>query len=162
MPFCPKCKGEFQDWVKTCPDCGVPLVDKLPPPEPKKTNTKFSEESIVPVASYMYPTQAHLARAKLESLGIPAVVTDIYTNQDYWSGPVGRGIKVLVRESDLMQAEMILKNETDSIHEEESIESEPECYRCPKCDSTNINLKCCDCGHEWVEEESDEFEETNS
>jgi hypothetical protein len=162
MPFCPQCRGEFQDWVKTCLDCGVPLVDKLPPPEPKKPNTKFSEEPIVPVVSYMYPTQAHLARAKLESLGIPAVVLDNYTNQDYWSGPGGRGIKVMVRECDLMQAAMALKDVSDSVPEEESIENEPEYFRCPNCNSTNVNLKCCDCGHEWREEEQNNPEESEA
>jgi len=30
VPYCPKCREEFQDWVKVCPDCGVALVDKLP------------------------------------------------------------------------------------------------------------------------------------
>ena len=39
MPFCPKCRDEFQDWVKRCPDCDLPLVEKLAedklPPEHK-------------------------------------------------------------------------------------------------------------------------------
>jgi len=30
MPYCPKCRDEFQDWVKTCPDCRAPLVAELP------------------------------------------------------------------------------------------------------------------------------------
>ena len=29
MPFCPKCRDEYQEWVKTCPDCGVELVEQL-------------------------------------------------------------------------------------------------------------------------------------
>jgi hypothetical protein len=35
MPYCPKCRDEFQEWVKVCPDCNVALVEKLPP-LPKK------------------------------------------------------------------------------------------------------------------------------
>jgi hypothetical protein len=31
MPFCPNCRDEFEDWVKTCPDCGVSLVNELTP-----------------------------------------------------------------------------------------------------------------------------------
>jgi hypothetical protein len=31
MPYCPKCRDEFQDWVKVCPDCHKSLVDKLTP-----------------------------------------------------------------------------------------------------------------------------------
>ncbi|MDD5703251.1 MAG: hypothetical protein PHU23_14535 [Dehalococcoidales bacterium] len=30
MPYCPKCRDEFQDWVKVCPGCQVALVDELP------------------------------------------------------------------------------------------------------------------------------------
>ena len=36
MPFCPNCRDEFEDWVKTCPDCHVDLIDELPP-LPKKS-----------------------------------------------------------------------------------------------------------------------------
>lgn len=32
MPFCPKCKSEFQNWVTACPDCHQALVDTQPPP----------------------------------------------------------------------------------------------------------------------------------
>lgn len=31
MPFCPNCRDEFEDWVETCPDCKVSLVDEQPP-----------------------------------------------------------------------------------------------------------------------------------
>lgn len=26
MPFCPQCNSEYEDWVQTCADCGVPLT----------------------------------------------------------------------------------------------------------------------------------------
>jgi len=32
MLYCPKCRGEFEDWAKTCPDCHVDLVAQSPPP----------------------------------------------------------------------------------------------------------------------------------
>ena len=31
MPYCPKCRDEFEDWVEECPDCKEKLVDELPP-----------------------------------------------------------------------------------------------------------------------------------
>lgn len=31
MPFCPKCRAEYVEGVEMCPDCQVPLVQKLPP-----------------------------------------------------------------------------------------------------------------------------------
>ncbi len=30
MPYCPRCRDEFQDWAKLCPDCKVALVAELP------------------------------------------------------------------------------------------------------------------------------------
>lgn len=30
MPWCPKCKNEYIEGIKTCVDCGVELVDELP------------------------------------------------------------------------------------------------------------------------------------
>jgi hypothetical protein len=31
--YCPKCHGEFRDWVEVCPQCRVHLVQDLPPVE---------------------------------------------------------------------------------------------------------------------------------
>jgi hypothetical protein len=35
MLYCPKCRGEFEEWAKTCPDCQVDLVAEPPPPPVK-------------------------------------------------------------------------------------------------------------------------------
>ncbi len=49
MPYCSKCREEFQDWVTMCPDCSVSLVDILPePPVPKPE----SKEKPVKVSYY--------------------------------------------------------------------------------------------------------------
>jgi len=48
MPFCPKCRDEFQDRVKVCPDCNVALVEKLPPTPPKR---KEQDEPLVHLAT---------------------------------------------------------------------------------------------------------------
>ena len=29
MPWCPKCKNEYVEGVKTCTDCGCELIDSL-------------------------------------------------------------------------------------------------------------------------------------
>lgn len=31
MPFCPKCRAEYVEGSRFCPDCQVPLVEELPP-----------------------------------------------------------------------------------------------------------------------------------
>jgi hypothetical protein len=33
MLHCPKCRGEFEDWAKTCPDCHADLVAEPSPPQ---------------------------------------------------------------------------------------------------------------------------------
>jgi predicted amidophosphoribosyltransferase len=83
MPFCPKCRDEFQDWVKVCPDCRVELVATLPEltPKPKKT---FKNKFLVTVATFNYPLEAHLSRAKLESEGIKAFVADEHMINANW------------------------------------------------------------------------------
>lgn len=30
MPFCRRCRDEFESWVEVCPDCKIPLVEQLP------------------------------------------------------------------------------------------------------------------------------------
>lgn len=36
MPFCPSCRLEYVAGVERCDDCGVRLVEKLPPEPPPK------------------------------------------------------------------------------------------------------------------------------
>lgn len=57
MPYCPKCRDEFQEWVKICPDCQVNLVAELPPVSQNKQKTygtkdkNKTDEPIVPIAT---------------------------------------------------------------------------------------------------------------
>jgi hypothetical protein len=68
MPFCPECRDEFQDWVKTCPDCKVPLVDKLLPLPPPRS--LFNNEPMVYVATAPNEQIAFLWAGILEGNGI--------------------------------------------------------------------------------------------
>jgi len=45
MPYCPKCRDEFQGWVKTCPDCRVELVTELPVETSPATGTASARRS---------------------------------------------------------------------------------------------------------------------
>jgi hypothetical protein len=101
MPFCPNCCDEFQDWVKVCPDCGFKLVNKL---LPLKTKHVISD-NLVTIATFSFPEEAHLSRAKLKSQGIKSYVADelaVIANNL-------RGVRLQVKESDVDEALRILQ-----------------------------------------------------
>ena len=88
MPYCPKCRDEFQDWVKVCPDCNVALVEKLPP-LPKR---KKKDEPLVHIATA--PNEAvanmwsdilkeHDIRCLLKSGKLRAAMYSLTYNQQY-------------------------------------------------------------------------------
>lgn len=120
MPYCPRCRDEWQDWVKVCPDCHVDLVDKLPVgPEPDTTNQALDPyffnkrpakyEKLVTVATYTYAVEAYLALAKLKSEGILCFAADDYVATIVWpcSSKMG-GVRIQVRECDAEEARRVL------------------------------------------------------
>ena len=75
MPFCPKCRYEYNVGITTCPDCDEPLVAELPP--------EIDDESIYDSANYDDWVQlariasheyANMIVEVLHSKEIPAVV----------------------------------------------------------------------------------------
>jgi len=80
MPYCPKCREEFQDWVTICLDCSVSLVDILPePPTPKpepkpEPKEKPSKEQLVHVATAPTEQLAMMWAGILEDEGIYSLV----------------------------------------------------------------------------------------
>ncbi len=135
MPFCPKCRDEFQDWVKGCPDCGENLVEKLEP-VPKPVVSNENPEQLVTIGSFLNPIEAHIISKKLESEGIWSFVADehIVTANWFYSTAIG-GVRVKVRESD---AEVALK----ILHaQNEPQELPPVGEGCPKCGSADIHYE---------------------
>ncbi len=63
----------------------------------------------ITVISFTYPHEAHMAKAKLESEGIDVQITNELTTQvhNFYSNAIG-GVEMLVRESDVEKAEIIL------------------------------------------------------
>jgi hypothetical protein len=91
MPFCPKCRDEFQDWVKVCPDCGVALVDKLPEPPAPPEKEKF-DDRIMRIATAPNEPIAYMWAGILENNGIycllkssnlKSAMYSLLTNQQY-------------------------------------------------------------------------------
>jgi len=149
MPFCPKCRDEFQDWVKVCPDCKIELVEKLDP-LPLKEDSMLPippmpapTKGIITAATFYFPAEAHLAATKLNSEGIWSFVADENIGKIY-GGAFG-GIKVQVREEDAKNARKILRPMVQK--------SRRAAYRlnvhhavrkgkkCPRCHSTDIQYE---------------------
>jgi hypothetical protein len=134
MPFCPKCRDEFQRWVKQCPDCGLELVDRIPP--------EFLEKSLpvrlVTVADYIFSPLAYLSQAKLESEGIRSFVFDEHIINADWLYLIAiGGVKLKVGEADAEKAIRILKEVRDSVPGT----SEQPGEGCPRCLSSFIHYE---------------------
>ena len=72
MAYCPKCRDEFQDWVKTCPDCGSCLVSDLPAHE--RVERDKGHEPLVHIATAPDEVTAALWKQVLEDDGIRCLV----------------------------------------------------------------------------------------
>ena len=115
MPYCPSCGYEFQGGIATCPDCKVPLLEKLP----ETNNTVEVSEKWVVVRRVSFMGEGKIIRGLLIANNIPAVVED----RSFGMIPESMGdlsvIKVMVREQDREQAEALLKDQVESAAEED-------------------------------------------
>ena len=98
-------------------------------------------QNLTLVASYSFPHEAQVARANLESAGIPAFIEDEHTISMQWlySDAIG-GVKVLVDSKHYDEAIEILEtdfsSELDELFEPEEQESS---NVCPNCNSSDIS-----------------------
>lgn len=116
MPFCPKCKYEYEWGVGECADCGTKLVDTLPNEEEKN---EVVYDNWVPLVRLHSDQLANLVIGGFKAKNIPAVMISETghfgaTGQMGVSSyrPVGGGFTILVPEEfseDAMQeGEVIL------------------------------------------------------
>ena len=114
MPYCPSCGYEFKEGMTTCPDCGMQLLDKLP-----ETTDSGNPEKWVVVRRVSAIGEGKIIRGLLVANSIPAVVEDVA----FGMIPETMGdlsvIKVLVREQDKERAENLLKEQEESVAEED-------------------------------------------
>jgi ribosomal protein L37AE/L43A len=116
----------------------------------------YELERFVTVATYVFPWEAQLAKARLESEGIESVVNDEITAGLYGANAIG-GVKLRVREEDAERATALLS----------TMQPLPEIYlvteddarrpRCPECRSEHVapegwfrrRWSCSACGAVW-------------
>lgn len=113
MPYCLKCREEFQDWVKLCPDCSLSLVDSLPEltkSEPKAESKKEPiKEPLVHVITAPNESVATMWAGILEEEGIDSFIKggDWYMGAAIPFAFLGQEIHVLESQAD--KAKMILE-----------------------------------------------------
>ncbi|MHC1578867.1 MAG: putative signal transducing protein [Dehalococcoidia bacterium] len=66
MPYCPKCRDEFQHWVRVCPDCEAALVEQLP----VQSKREETDEPLVYIATALNESVASMWSGILEEHGI--------------------------------------------------------------------------------------------
>lgn len=88
------------------------------------------------IAQYSFPYEAHIAKARLESVGIPAYIENEHTINMYWlySNALG-GVRVLVPDEQVDRARYLISQDfSQDLDDELNLTS----VRCPKCNSTQI------------------------
>jgi hypothetical protein len=104
--WCPKCRSEYRDGFTVCSDCGVGLVDVLPPlaegqqaGRHRVSGPFLPGDDVVEVAELRRRGEAELVAAQLRGAGIPAVVFGADTataSLGLWAVPS----RVMVRRAD--------------------------------------------------------------
>jgi hypothetical protein len=107
MPFCPKCRYEYNPGVTVCPDCDLKLVPKLHE-EPEE---ELIDEDLVCVATFPYELPAQEGKLKLASHGIRSVIWNEKVAQtDIILAWADGGVKLMVLEHDAPEARRVLES----------------------------------------------------
>ena len=150
MPYCPECKTEYQEGIKECADCHVPLVEKLEEEEVEKQQSVTEEDlpEIVEVYRSLDEKDVEQKAFHLYKHGIK------YSIFEYVQ-PIREELEVvdsqivfrlLVSEEDAEQAvklieEMEEKGITYSDEELSNVESEEKEWRCSNCGAPLLSPK---------------------
>ena len=71
MPYCPKCKTEYNPGIEKCSDCDLPLVEKLPEESPEETPGEIKYKLLRNLPSRLY---AEMLKESLLNSGIVSIV----------------------------------------------------------------------------------------
>jgi hypothetical protein len=113
MPFCPQCRYEYNENIKTCPDCRIPLVSHL-------SEDHNHDEGVELVALHALPgvIYGEMVKESLEKAGIRCVLkTDVVSTGLLARGALGVGqeCQIYVNKKDEKRAENILHAMMDHI-----------------------------------------------
>lgn len=103
MPFCPFCRVEYGGDVTHCPDCGVRLVDELPP---MVSAAEPVEE--VAVKRFRSQLEAEMWAEILDGAGIPTVLVPLGAGSGGFGISLWVPYEVRVRAVDVERARALL------------------------------------------------------
>lgn len=93
---------------------------------------------LVTISRFSFPHEAHIAKAKLESAGIPTFLADEQTiGMDWFNSNALGGVKLKVPESFVIEAEEMLSRDFSS---ELIAEKGQDKILCPSCNNDNIEF----------------------
>jgi len=107
MPFCPKCKYEYQEEVRICPDCNVKLVKKLKEPSEETGDTKW-----VPLHAQPGRVYSEMVMEALKKEGIPCAL-----DPGNVSALAAKGISLAGDESRIWVPEQFFKKASDILNQ---------------------------------------------
>lgn len=119
----------------------------------------YELERFVTVATYVLPWEAQLAKARLASEGVAAVIADENAAGIYGANAIG-GIKLRVREEDAGRATALLSTDRPLPTLYLVTEEDAQRARCPSCRSEDVvsegwfrpRWSCGACGAKWQDE----------
>jgi len=103
MKYCPKCKTEYEDWVKLCADCEVILVDHLP----VEAVNEHQSQNFVTVYTHPSILSVELVKTAIESKGIKCFIKGF--NPRRADTVFGFNIELQVAEKDKQETKEIMK-----------------------------------------------------
>lgn len=107
--------AEYREEIAHCVDCGAPLVYRsqapILPVADAENEEALAEEALVVIGAFDHPEKAHIYRAHLEAVGIPAFLFDEHTmtNNRLMTNALG-GVRLAVPESAAETAITILSD----------------------------------------------------
>jgi hypothetical protein len=108
MPFCPKCKYEYREGIKMCPDCDLPLKAHLHEEEPEP---EYNDEALMTLVRVYDRLEADIMKGVLESAGIPCYIqSDVSVATRAAVVLRNRGYTIIVQESRYQDAMSALQS----------------------------------------------------
>lgn len=89
MSYCPKCRYEYREGIKECPDCDVALVEEMPPEDENNdvlrdvAHNMDPLENEVELETFAEPVEFMYVASMLDQLGIPFMVRAARSEKDF-------------------------------------------------------------------------------